>query len=507
MKTNRLLIAASCTFALLLVGCGGASVSTTQSTTSGGGGPNDPIAGNADFSRLVTIGDSLTAGFADGALYLHGQQNSYPAILAGQLATVGSGALSQPLVSDNVGGLLFNGNPLPGFGKRLVLNNTSGSLAPEPVNGTTITDIAVPASGSPFNNMGIPGAKSYHLIADGYGNPLGVQASAANPYFVRFASAPGTNVIADAMRVNPSFFVLWIGNNDTLSYATGGGTGVDQLGNPNPASYGSADITDPTAFAGIYQGIVNTLISGGAKGVLISLPDVTSIPFFTTVPYNAIPMDQATADATNSAAAILAYNGGLMQAAANSLITADEAARRTISFAAGQNAVVIIDENLTDLSALSLPSIRQAIAADFILLTASSKIGTLANPNDPTSVIGVGVPLGDGDVLTEAEAALVAAANGAFNATIKSIADGNDNIALYDAAASLATLKTSGINYGTGVITSTFATGGAFSLDGVHPTARGYAVIANQIIDLIESSFGATIPPVNPGDFTTTLFQ
>ena len=68
-------------------------------------------------------------------------------------------------------------------------------------------------------------------------------------------------------------------------------------------------------------------------------------------------------------------------------------------------------------------------------------------------------------------------------------------------------LNTSGIFYGTGGITSTYATGGGFSLDGVHPTARGYAVIANDIIEVINNGFGANIPPVDPNAYTTVFIQ
>ena len=68
-------------------------------------------------------------------------------------------------------------------------------------------------------------------------------------------------------------------------------------------------------------------------------------------------------------------------------------------------------------------------------------------------------------------------------------------------------LNESGISYGSGGVTSEFATGGMFSLDGVHPTARGYAVIANEIMKVIEAGFGATLPPVDPSEFTTVFYQ
>ena len=46
-------------------------------------------------------------------------------------------------------------------------------------------------------------------------------------------------------------------------------------------------------------------------------------------------------------------------------------------------------------------------------------------------------------------------------------------------------------------ITSAFLTGGLFSYDGVHPTAFGYAYIANIFIDAINDKYGGEIPPVN----------
>lgn len=43
-----------------------------------------PNRGGADFTKYVAVGNSLTAGFTDGALYLSGQQFSISNILAGQ---------------------------------------------------------------------------------------------------------------------------------------------------------------------------------------------------------------------------------------------------------------------------------------------------------------------------------------------------------------------------------------------------------------------------------------
>ena len=463
---------------------------------------DNPISGNtgdsgtADLSKFVTIGDSITAGYADNSLYLAGQENSYPAILAQQFAVVGGDSnFTQPLVSDNLGGLLFLGSTDPDFGTRYVLDLTDPTApSPGPIDGTPTTEVFSLQTG-PFSNMGVPGAKSFHLGAPGYGDGAGLLAGTANPYFVRFASSTTTTMITDAAAQIASFYVMWIGNNDVLSYATTGGIGVDQAGFYDPSLYGSNDITDPVVFDNTYNGLVGafTAANPAVQGVLVNIPDVSTLPYFTTVPYNAVPLDQATADYLNSLYA--AYNLGVATALGAG---SAETIERTITFAAGQNAVIIEDEYLTDLSGGGLPSIRQATAADLLVLTASTEIPLGA---------GTAYPLGDGFVLLPEEKALVDAARASFNTTIANIAASDANLILVDAEAIMQEIRDTGIDYGTGAINADYATGGAFSLDGVHPTARGYAVVANRIIDAINTGFGATIPAVNPGDYTTIFVQ
>lgn len=502
--------------------------SATVLSACGGGGTNfdDPVkdesfsSGDVDLSRYVALGDSLTAGYKDGTLYLDGQLDSFPNTLAGLFAEADGGSFTQPLVGDNLGGLLVNGADFPSpdeLESRLVLSNDSGDLAPKRQPGDRMLDIVInPLTGGPYNNLGVPGAKSFHLTLDGYGNfaNLGVT---ANPFAIYLNIADGSNnILGEALGQAPTFFTLWIGNNDILGYATGGGVGNDSSTTPAYGT-GSGDITDPVnVFAPAYNALVSNLTAGGAKGVLVNLPSIVDIPFFNTVPFNAIPLTQDQADAANTAFA--AYNGALQAAAAgvapfpSAVITADEAAARTISFTAGAgNRILILDESLTDLSSASpaLLNFRQATADDYILLSTSSILGTLRTSGDPTTVIGIGSPLLDSEVLTEAEAAEIEAARDAYNTTIGTLAADSDDLVLYDAAADLADLNDGdGINFGTGTVDSTFATGGAFSLDGVHPTAKGYAIIANGIIDAMNAGFtGTDLPRTDPGTYSEVFFE
>ncbi|MBQ4818643.1 G-D-S-L family lipolytic protein [Aquimarina sp. MMG016] len=480
--------------------------------------------GEADFSKYVALGNSLTAGFADNALYISGQENSYPNILAKRLAFAGGGEFTQPLMSDDIGG--FSNDPLR-FPPRLVLEFDENGENPSPgvyAGGVPTTDFTSNL-GSSFNNMGVPGARVYHLGFPGYGT--------ANPYFGRFASAANATVIGDALAQNPTFFSLWIGNNDILGYATSGGVGEDHnvTGNTDPSTYSVAglDITNNNTFAGTYSQLITGLVGSGAKGVVLNLPNVTSLPFFTTVPF--APLSPLSPTFGPQIPTLNATYAGLNQAFA--FIGVPE---RSITFSeTAASAVVIKDESLTDISAALTQALtptfgaglagilgaqfgqaRQATANDLLVLTSSGIIGELDEdraaqlvglgvPQEQAgqfSINGVTLPLDDQYVLIPDEQAAIETARVAYNTTIQGLATAN-GLAFVDIAAALSQAANGGIPFNGGVVTSAFASGGGFSLDGVHPTPRAHALVANSIMDALEETYGAQLPRVDIGDFGT----
>ena len=447
--------------------------------------------GDANFTKFVSVGNSLTSGYRDGALYSGGQLESFPSMMAQQMKLAGGGDFKQPLMPNNVGGFtsLFAASGGTDFYGKLTLQLINGSLLPTPSAPAADIDI-IGGAGKMFNNMGVPGAKSFHLGIQGYG--------ALNPYFKRFQTSAAASIIGDAAAQAPTFFSLWIGNNDVLSYATSGGSGIDQKGNTNPATYGGNDISDPGVVAQVISGYVAALTANGAKGVIANIPNVTSIPYFTRVPAMPIPGAPATVTALNSGYAT--YNAGLGQAKAGGAITDAEYQQRLIKFTVGvANGAVIVDKDLTNLSALGIPSYRQTTAKDYILLTASSVL-------TPAAGGGTSVPLVDKYVLTEKETAKVLAATAAYNTAIKNIAD-SKGLAYVDASAKLVELSTmSGLQWDGVRYTATFVTGGTFSLDGVHLTGRGYALIANEFLKSINSKYKSTLPMVNVNSYSGVTF-
>ena len=465
--------------------------------------------GDADFTRYVAVGNSLTAGYMDGTVSRVGQTYSYPNLLAQQFALVGGGAFTQPSFAEDVNNLGgFSGSP---GSTRLIIDASQNR--PEPIAG--LSTITLTPQAKAYNNMGVPGAKSFHLLLPGYG--------ALNPYFARHATSPTATVMADAMTKNPTFFTNWIGSNDVLAYATAGGAQADGVtpaadhnatGNVNPLTYGFNDITNSTYFTSVYTNIINTLTINGAKGVVCTIPSVTSIPYFTTVPFNPLPAEATSSNPT----AIGLYQ--FLAAVSGGRIS-------PLSTVAGtKNPVLIRDESLTDIgptiqaAAASTPfapfaaslgalygKARHTTAADLIVLPASSIIGQVNTAGTaPFNVNGVTLPLANKWVLTTTEKARVAAATAAYNTSIIAIAN-TKNLAVADMNAVMNKLV-SGLKIETNSIyTANYFSGSAtegqvlFSLDGVHPNARGYAVIANELIKTINAKFKSNLPLHNPTYF------
>lgn len=479
--------------------------------------------GGADFSKYIALGNSLTSGFTDNALFISGQQNSYPNMLATEMMMAGGGTFTLPLMPDEVGG--FSNLGVAGR-LTLQINPETGSMGPVP---TPAQSPLTMVSGS-VNNMGVPGAKSFHLLAPGYGNPAGIANGTANPYFVRFASSASTSVLADATAQQPTFFSLWIGNNDVLSYATSGGVGVNQTGNTNPATYGGNDISDPQVVAGSIQAILETLVNqGGAKGVIANIPSITDIPFFTTVPY--APLDPSNPSFGAMIPALNAQFGQL-----NAVFDYLGVPERKIVFNTdAASAVVVEDETLANLSTqirdvlmsqgvdagtatvlgMTYGRARQATPNDLLVFTSQTIIGQvdmarvaeLVGMGIPQaqaaqlSVSGITYPLKDQWVLIPSEKEAVITATNAYNTAIRQLANAYD-LAFVDAHAAMQQLSSqAGITYFGNTYTTTYVSGGAFSLDAVHLTGKGYAIVANYFIDAINQKYGSTLRNVNPNDY------
>jgi hypothetical protein len=410
--------------------------------------------GSANFTKYIAVGNSLIAGYSDGALYKTGQSYSIPNIIAKQLQLAGSGVFVQPVVNSEFG-VAF-----PGSGPRFVLGPSvacdgSVSLGPIPYIGQKEPVAPV---GYAVNNLGIPGAKSFHLLYPGY--------ALLNPYYARFATAPGNKVVDEFAPLNPTFFTMWLGDNDVLSYALSGGVGDT--------------ITSPSFFGQAMGGVLQYLTANGAKGVIATIPDVTSIPYFTTIPYNGIVLPRQTLVDSVNGAMHLYQLPFTYQLGANPFLVEDPTAQNPFK-------------------------VRQMQKGELVLLSV---------PQDSMKCYGMGIisrltftPWGIPSryVLTADEVNNIQTATNAYNQIIIQSLAPTFSLGVVNMN-SIMKYFAPGVVFDGITFNLQFVSGGLFSTDGIHLCPRGNAIAANYFIQAINSKYSSTIPQVNIGSYPGLVF-
>jgi lysophospholipase L1-like esterase len=363
----------------------------------------------ATISVYVSLGDSLAAGFSNGALVESHQRVSVPALIARQARVEG---FEQPLIGE------------PGIPPELALV----SLVPVPTIAPKSAEQGAPLNPSlprPYNNLAVPSATVQDALV--------TQSGGYNDLVLR---GQGSQV-AQAAALVPTFVTLWIGNNDVLG-AVVRGTAVDGV-----------TLTPVPAFKSAYEQLAASLKATGASVVAANLPDVTAIPFATTIrPVVTDPLTGVPVLENGQPVPLIGSKGPLPT---GSLVT---------------------------------------LAASTYL---AEGIGI------PTTQGGTGLPLPDEVVLDPAETAAIRDRVNALNQVIRDVCQ-SSGFSLLDVHALMEEISTRGREVGGVILTSAFLTGGVFSYDGVHLTDLGYALMANEWIAVINAN-GGHVPLVDLGPF------
>jgi hypothetical protein len=99
-------------------------------------------------------------------------------------------------------------------------------------------------------------------------------------------------------------------------------------------------------------------------------------------------------------------------------------------------------------------------------------------------------------ILDTQEQDLAKQAIDAYNSTIASVTAAKGAY-LVDIYAFLNQVKAQGYLIQGEIYSTAYITGGLFSLDGVHPSSRGHAIIANEFIKVMNARLGMSIPLVD----------
>ena len=394
----------------------------------------------AGLQEYAAIGNSLTAGYQSGAW---GNPEhvaaSYPNLIARQLGIAGFKQVSM----SGTGLGFVSGSPV---GNMVVNMGASGpALSYSEVDPTNVAAMMAGAAAdfdfSAPRNFGIPGITLMHSA----GAPLGVYAG-GNPYaaFYTNATSAAKTQLQLAAESGAGFVTCWLGNNDVLGFVTSGGTGA---------------ITPEATFQASLAG-VGALLGSTPYLAVMNVPNVTDIPFVTY--FN--PVLIAMMDALG----------------------------------APMHAVWAMDNGL----GMAVPVFLDPGTNNYVLLPAASAMAA-----DPTLGRTSANPLPDAYVLDAGELAAAQAAVVTFNGMLEDMVDGlnaldrDHHAILVDMNAFFSDVVQNGYSYAGETFTTRFVSGGIFSLDGVHPTSLGYAIVANHILEAMGEHWDLELEPVDLAEF------
>lgn len=528
-STQKLLALAALTS---LAACSGGGASNTQNPL--------PIPSPVSVtSRIVGVGDSLTAGFQSNGflgqiqpavpnpnagapipIVVPGQESGFWSLLYQRATGLPWVAMASPATSvlpliagPGLGNQLVNAgptSPLPFAPSKQSACQTEDQAA---YSATAYASTRISPLNSPLD-VAVPGMTLHETIA--MVRPLsptcapipGIPASVAGllsivngesemfyPVLGQFQNL-GQNLtqLNAAVSLHPSLTTVWLGANDLLKYTFSGGqfcagdsthlvNGVCTL--DTNGSQVQADMTK----------IITSLQSVGSKVVVANIPDILLTPQFA----------RTSAPPAPAACQVQTYAVCVYAAVLTPIYAAHGDPNAVADGQAAANAIVTYVNATYNLGANGFLTETGATTALQEAVNAQTGAVTVTNINlDPN---GPGTGLGQ-MYLTTSFATAVQSYNDTINSAIGAAATAN-SVPLVDiktifegiASGNLANpyfQAAAGVNPGK-CCTLTFG-GGLLSFDGLHPSNTGYALVAQAFIAVIDQAFNAGITPMTEAD-------
>lgn len=483
---------------------------------------------NLDLDSYVAFGGSFTAGFMDNALYSEGQRSAYPMLIAEAFRAVEPDLeFNFPDVNDEIGydttivvnqtqtyhlgrlkfdepgnvasikGSAFDFIFDPGFdpGREGCPHVPRALFSQSP---TRPQDYFAPYSGPQIHNYALPNVSLVQQFNPGLGDPLDRN---FNQYYNRIKNDQFPTVISDALNVDFTFFTMWFGLTEITSYALDGGEGF---------------LTSSADFRVRLRAVLGDVLrSKSAAGMIATVPDILDFPFFTSTTQSSGVMDpfQLTAQKAqelNEAYWLQGYP-------------------RVEYFKAGLNHYLI--ETKTGALRQFDPA-NEYVTVDFAFV--QDQLGTgerIACDNQTTEGIGLGIihenelvevepglsvpkafPIPGNLVLDASEVRDMTQRIDQFNTEIRDalltvIADPNDpsvaaitRVGLVDMHRAFKDFRRDGAIFddnGFAIMYFDDGIAGVFSTDGLHPTPKGQAWIANHFIEAMNNRFNTNFEAVD----------
>jgi hypothetical protein len=395
----------------------------------------------ATFTKYVALGDSYGAGFSSGCLVARNQQFSYPNILAKQF---GISDFQQPTVSE------------PGLPTCIGLKTLVPSVTFGPISTKTgaPTNAALARS---YDNLSVPGYKIADIsdkLTDGGG-------------VADLVLRGKGSELQQALSLNPTFITVGIIGNDILT-AGGAGFLLDNV-----------TATPLAVFTAKYNAVAAALKATGRTGVFLGTPELHIIPLASTLPTVLLGLDNKPVIVGGAPVPLL----GPRTTATCSTAPCPLPAGTLVTLGANAPQAALGGKSLLGVG-FGIPC---SAPAPFTNLPQCGKPLPDGGFTPPTTV-NIGV------LLYPDEVTAIDQRIKDMNVVIKAAAESN-GFKYFDFYAFSQDFEANGRTYGGIKITKDFVTGGMFAYgEAVHMSNIGYSILADELIQFINSSYGTSVP-------------
>jgi lysophospholipase L1-like esterase len=390
-------------------------------------------------SKMIAIGNSLTAGFQSSGLTEDFQLNSYPYMVARQM---GKTEFEQPIIG------------APGIGSpagKTPMYLEDGEIKQDDLTVDPLLLLKNAYLARPYDNLGIPGAVLNDL--------LNTASSAANPFFTLVLRNPtfgNTTQLEQAVMLQPTMILLWAGDNDMLNAVLDGDM---------------KEITSQVNFSTQLQEVLTQLRADLPRTMIV----IGNIRYATDIPYVNI-LDHIFIGPGNTPVlfddTLQPINAPGVPGGHLPLLTTESDVEH-----------ITLKGLLAYQSGLGVPDSTYMVD---ILSIDPFFAKLLVNAIRAAGVEPSGVPLDGTMTLTATETSALTTAVDGYNQTIAAMAQ-SFQTPMVDLNALFAQLHTADIDGASGKFVLLAPANTAFSLDGVHPNHAGYALIANVFIETIDA--------------------
>jgi len=466
-----LLILSAC---FLLLGCDYSFPTQTADPT--------PIAsGEEKVENFVVIGGSITSGIMDGAFYKRGQMRGYPNLFGDRLDSAFQEDVYGILTTNNEQGYNLTaseqGNPRSKF--RLTYRGIDTDYPVRVTdNGENIETFA--GNIDTVSNFSVPHLRSYQVHD--------YDSLSENKFYQRFsAQVSQQSLVETVIAKEPSLVLLSLGTGDVDPYIINGASGrIDPPDNDIRAE----DATPMALFEQSAQNAVDEILNNTQADIILpTIIDPTEFFYFTTLKWH-FTVSEIEGQLGTAISHYESFNADVQE-----LNARNNGKRRPVvafDFEPGKQwrAKVFVDDQLPYAEAddgTVIPKYRQMSYKDHMLFSAEEKQYASINSDKTFATTD---PADDKYVITVGELELIRGLIEDFNNVLKSVANNYDRVKLLDLNTKIEDVKEGLVNYDGVVLHTGFDQNTIVSSDGYSLNSKGQALLANELIKLLNGNYG-----------------